>query len=124
MQRTVAPSPLKVKDHYLKESLFLTPELMIVLPGTIYSRIITNAEEIAFYGGQNVERANLRGAYRSLLKQTYTIMRQKLWYVMVEQFLLKYGWAGEPAKCWTSMQSCNSSRQSKQFSSYITQLCA
>ena len=60
----------------------------------LHSRIITNAEEIAFYGGQEVEKAGLKRAHRSLLKQTYTIMGQKLWYVMLEQFLLKYGWAG------------------------------
>ena len=60
----------------------------------IHSRIINNAEEIAFYGGQNIEKSSLSKAYNSLIKQTHVIMSKKLWYVMFEQFLLKYGWAG------------------------------
>ena len=60
----------------------------------VHSRIITNAEEIAFYGGQEVEQLNLKRAYKSLVKQNVTIFNQKLWYVMLEQFLMKYGWAG------------------------------
>ncbi len=58
-------------------------------------RIITNAEEIAFYGGQEVEHNNLKKAYKSLAKQSVQIFNQRLWYVMLEQFLMKYGWAGK-----------------------------
>ena len=58
------------------------------------SRIITNAEEIAFYGGQDIELSALQKAYRALVRQSKSILRQKLWYVMLEQFLMKYGWAG------------------------------
>jgi hypothetical protein len=32
---------------------------------------------------------------RSLTKQSHVIFNQKLWYVMLEQFLMKYVWAGE-----------------------------
>lgn len=61
----------------------------------VHSRIITNAEEIAFYGGQDVEKNALKLAYRSLVKQSTQIFNQKLWYIMLEQFLMKYGWAGK-----------------------------
>ena len=58
-------------------------------------RIITNSEEIAFYSGQKVEQTDLESAFRSLVQQSNKIYRNKLWYVMLEQFLMKYGWAGE-----------------------------
>ena len=55
---------------------------------------ITNAEEIAFYGGHHIERNNLRKAYESLKRQSTLIFNKRLWFVMLEQFLMKYGWAG------------------------------
>ena len=60
----------------------------------IHSRIITNAEEIAFYGGHSIERKSLKKAYELLKRQSTRILNKRLWYVMLEQFLMKYGWAG------------------------------
>lgn len=60
----------------------------------IHSRIITNAEEIAFYGGHKVEHSQLRDAYSRLCDQMNTIYSQKLWFVMLEQFFMKYLWSG------------------------------
>ena len=59
----------------------------------LYSRVQTNSEEIAFYGGENVERSLINKSYDSLKKQTEVINRQKLWFVIVEQFLMKYVWS-------------------------------
>ncbi|KAH8298696.1 hypothetical protein KR018_006900 [Drosophila ironensis] len=60
----------------------------------IHSRIITNAEEIAFYGGHKVEMQQLRQAYNRLVNQMNNIFSQKLWFIMLEQFFMKYVWSG------------------------------
>ncbi|XP_017853625.1 ATP-binding cassette sub-family D member [Drosophila busckii] len=60
----------------------------------IHSRIITNAEEIAFYGGHKVELLQLRQAYNRLVNQMNNIFSQKLWFIMLEQFFMKYVWSG------------------------------
>ena len=52
-------------------------------------RIITNSEEIAFYDGQKVELSNLTSAFKALVEQSNKISLQKLWYIMLEQFLMK-----------------------------------
>lgn len=79
----------------------------------IHSRLITNAEEIAFYGGHlvsqcssiisscyksctlrllQIEHSLLWDSFAALARQMDTIFRQKLWFIVLEQFLMKYMW--------------------------------
>ncbi|XP_045469095.1 ATP-binding cassette sub-family D member [Harmonia axyridis] len=60
----------------------------------VHGRIVSNAEEIAFYGGHKVEQSHLRSAYRILVQHMEHMFGVKLWFVMLEQFLMKYVWSG------------------------------
>lgn len=60
----------------------------------LHSRIITNSEEIAFYGGHQAEYKQLDGAYNSLYQQMMLIFKKRIPYIMIEQFLMKYVWSG------------------------------
>ncbi|XP_076256207.1 ATP binding cassette subfamily D [Rhynchophorus ferrugineus] len=60
----------------------------------VHGRIVSNAEEIAFYNGHKVEQSHLRSAYRILTQHLEHMFGVKLWFVMLEQFLMKYVWSG------------------------------
>ncbi|CAF4060684.1 unnamed protein product, partial [Rotaria sordida] len=57
-----------------------------------HTRIIANAEEIAFFDGHEVEKKWMSKLYYQLREQTNLIIKKRLWFIMVEQFLMKYFW--------------------------------
>ncbi|XP_031834072.1 ATP binding cassette subfamily D isoform X2 [Nomia melanderi] len=59
-----------------------------------HARISAHAEEIAFYGGHCTEHRYLTTAYKSLVSHLRRVLALKLWYVMLEQLLMKYVWSG------------------------------
>ena len=66
----------------------------------LYNRVQTNSEEIAFYSGEKVEASLINLSFDKLKKQLDHVFFHKFWYIIVEQFLLKYVWsAGLKAFC-------------------------
>ena len=65
--------------------------------GTRYQRPVnlTNKEfsDKLFFFIQ-VELNHLNRAYKAVCDQMITIFSQRLWYIMLEQFLMKYVWSG------------------------------
>jgi ATP-binding cassette subfamily D (ALD) long-chain fatty acid import protein len=59
----------------------------------LHSRIIANAEEIAFYGGADMEQGFLDQGFRELKHLMERIYGMKIRYNMLEDFVLKYSWS-------------------------------
>ena len=59
----------------------------------MHSRLIANSEEVAFYGGAQMEKSFLDKGYRELRRWMETIYGLKIRYNMLEDFVLKYSWS-------------------------------
>ncbi|KAJ9079152.1 ATP-binding cassette long-chain fatty acid transporter pxa1 [Entomophthora muscae] len=58
-----------------------------------HSRLITNAEEIAFYNGGALEKSILEKAYFKLIKHVNSVYKVRISYNMIEDFVIKYCWS-------------------------------
>lgn len=57
-----------------------------------HSRIITHAEEIAFYKGENIELNSLQRCYLALVRHMNNFYKVRVPYTMLEQWLMRYLW--------------------------------
>jgi ATP-binding cassette subfamily D (ALD) long-chain fatty acid import protein len=58
-----------------------------------HTRLITNAEEIAFYHGAELEHSILERTYLRLVKHINSILKRRIAYNMFEDFVIKYCWS-------------------------------
>ncbi|KAH0564941.1 hypothetical protein GP486_001661 [Trichoglossum hirsutum] len=59
----------------------------------LHSRLIANAEEVAFYGGSDMEKVFLDKDFKELKRLMEGIYSLKIRYNMLEDFILKYSWS-------------------------------
>ncbi|PWI73213.1 lipid transporter [Purpureocillium lilacinum] len=59
----------------------------------LHARLIANAEEVAFYGGADMEKTFLNKEYKSLKSWMEGIYMLKIRYNILEDFILKYSWS-------------------------------
>ncbi|KAI0225955.1 ATP-binding cassette long-chain fatty acid transporter pxa2 [Massospora cicadina] len=59
---------------------------------TRHTRIIENAEEIAFYGGHAAEKSTVEQAYATLTRHIHQTFRVRIFHGMLEDFIIKYLW--------------------------------
>ncbi|KAI1298248.1 ABC transporter transmembrane region 2-domain-containing protein [Xylaria venustula] len=59
----------------------------------LHARLIANAEEVAFYGGAEMEKTFLNKEFRSLKNWMEDIYMLKIRYNILEDFILKYSWS-------------------------------
>lgn len=60
---------------------------------SLHARLIANAEEVAFYGGAEMEKTFLNREYKSLKSWMEGIYMLKIRYNILEDFILKYSWS-------------------------------
>ncbi|KAF7834291.1 ABC transporter D family member 1-like [Senna tora] len=56
----------------------------------LHSRLRTNSESIAFYGGERREEAHIQLKFKSLIRHMNTVLHDHWWFGMIQDFLLKY----------------------------------
>jgi hypothetical protein len=83
---TESPCAIPLRTHTIRTAL--EGQLRFV-----HSRLITNAEEIAFYRGHKIEHGVIARSYYALVKHMNLIFQQRVFYTMLEGFLMKYVWS-------------------------------
>ena len=58
-----------------------------------HTRLLENAEEIALYGGSELEKGVLASRYQALIKHINRNLHAKIWHGILEDFIIKYFWS-------------------------------
>ncbi|KAK9272001.1 hypothetical protein L1049_002370 [Liquidambar formosana] len=56
----------------------------------LHSRLRTNAESVAFYGGESREESHIQQKFRTLVRHMGVVLHDHWWFGMIQDFLLKY----------------------------------
>lgn len=56
----------------------------------LHSRLRTNAESIAFYGGETREAAHIEKKFEALIRHMRVVLHDNWWFGMIQDFLVKY----------------------------------
>ena len=56
----------------------------------LHSRLRTNAESIAFYGGENREASHISEKFKRLVRHMNLVLHEHWWFGMIQDFFFKY----------------------------------
>lgn len=57
-----------------------------------HSRLLENAEEVAFYHGEEFEKNVIERGYFALVKHANRVLRTRVWHGMAEEGVVKWAW--------------------------------
>jgi ATP-binding cassette subfamily D (ALD) long-chain fatty acid import protein len=57
-----------------------------------HSRLLENAEEVAFYHGEEFEKNVIERGYFALVKHANRVLRTRVWHGMAEEGVIKWAW--------------------------------
>ncbi|KAJ3129591.1 hypothetical protein HK101_005208 [Irineochytrium annulatum] len=57
-----------------------------------HSRLVENAEEVALFSGEVVEKKILDNNYMALIRHVNKLFKTRIWHGMMEDFIIKYFW--------------------------------
>ncbi|RKO97543.1 hypothetical protein CXG81DRAFT_10979 [Caulochytrium protostelioides] len=58
----------------------------------VHSALIENAEEVALFSGEAVEKSHLDRKYLNLIRHVNRIYKTRVWHGILEDFIIKYVW--------------------------------